>query len=882
MTVEVQADNNDRPAPRRIGRPGGLIDRVRGAIRPAAEKKSVPTAIHLTGLFRGTEPIKVRLTGDINQQITFMVDQGRDVPHQELLEIWWEAYVANAANAVDRDDAPKLVQYYLTSMLARRLKLPGVDLDPPAEDESSTEKNQPLETLALLAAIEPLREHILERVLREPVDPEQEIGVPAEPLWQAGKLPTVDPAVKVEPIAARIPPECFYLRFGSFNNYVWFQELAERFGGDISQAVFLRGFNYEASARMERMLATKLTSVAKMFGDKLVSDLAVFGSDLYMKEGASVGVVFQATNPALLRTAMDSERRAVLAKNPDARLQEIVIDGAKVSVLSTPDNRIRSFLLTDDKYFVLSTSQHLVQRFLQVGRGEPSLATNSHFRLARNLMPEQNNYSVFGYFSPDFFHRLVSPQYQIELRRRLEAVAHLEVAEIASLAASAEGSPLESLEQLKQAQLLPPWFDQRPDGSKVLRSGNHWVDAQRGARGSFLPIADVNIASVSPSEAAEYTRIAEFYQKQWQRMDPLLLGIRRFKGEDGVGETVALEAHIAPFEPKKYGWIAEQLAEPGPIEIKLPKDDMASIQLHVRNKKSDESYYLFGGVKDMMPPEPEDVKGLIKTLRALKAAPAYIGAWPKPGLVEQLPLGLGAALGRPDVAGFSRMIGGLWRWQDEQWSLLSFDRQILDRAIPELATAQSTDQAQARASVANLQDSQLASWVNTIWWERGWRASHGNVELLDTMHQQLKIPADHCLTVANELLDAKLQCPLGGDFMLQDSGSTKEQPGWWKSTAWQAGSMSQRGKPRPPEDYIAPWVEWFRGAKLQATQQPSSLSVVGVIHLELPPLPVVENASEGPSLLPKMDFDIFSLPLKMFGKGASKEDINPPPAKKSF
>ncbi len=47
----------------------------------------------------------------------------------------------------------------------------------------------------------------------------------------------------------------------------------------------------------------------------------------------------------------------------------------------------------------------------------------------------------FAYFSPEFFHQLVGPKYQIELRRRLESIAHLEIAEVASAAAQAEGVP---------------------------------------------------------------------------------------------------------------------------------------------------------------------------------------------------------------------------------------------------------------------------------------------------------------------------------------------------------------------------------------------------------------------------------------------------------
>ncbi len=67
-----------------------------------------------------------------------------------------------------------------------------------------------------------------------------------------------------------------------------------------------------------------------------------------------------------------------------------------------------------------------------------------------------------------------------------------------------------------------------------------------------------------------------------------------------------------------------------------------------------DDYHLFAGIKDMVPPAPEDTKGLINALRALQAVPGYIGAWPMPGLLDQLPLGLGG--GPPDIAGYSKCL----------------------------------------------------------------------------------------------------------------------------------------------------------------------------------------------------------------------------------
>ncbi|MFN9904943.1 MAG: hypothetical protein ACK56F_02305, partial [bacterium] len=51
------------------------------------------------------------------------------------------------------------------------------------------------------------------------------------------------------------------------------------------------------------------------------------------------------------------------------------------------------------------------------------------------------DYDVFAYFSSEFFQNLVSPKYQIELKRRMRAIAALENAELASIVAKNPAIP---------------------------------------------------------------------------------------------------------------------------------------------------------------------------------------------------------------------------------------------------------------------------------------------------------------------------------------------------------------------------------------------------------------------------------------------------------
>lgn len=870
-----------------IGRPGGLIDRIRNVVRSDTEVSETPVAVRIAGLFKGEQPFELQIEGAVRQRVQIvpskssLVDQST---HRKMLLRWWQSYVLQSRREVAAGDFPRLVHRYMLSMLSWRLGLPPEDLDPPDEDDEEEEETVTIKTLSLLAGIDAKREELLEQLLTDDSrDRRASLQVPSAHNWAVdSRLASQQPGRQlpsIEPIATRVPPECFYLRFGSFGNYVWFQELAERFGGDIAQSVQIRGFNAEASARVERMLATKLTTVAKMFGDQLVSDMALIGSDLYMKEGASLGVILQATNPGLLKTTTDSERQKIASSNPGATLQQVRIAGRDVSLLSTPDNSIRSFFVADGKFLFVTTSETLVSRFLDVAGSGDSLADSPEFQWTRQWMPEQSNYSVFAYFSPRFFHQLVSPKYQIELARRLEAIGRLEIISTASQAAAAESHSELSITGLRDGSFLPAGFANSQDGSRPIRSAGGWIDSLRGARGSFLPIADVEIDRVTEQEAADYAETLEFFAEEWQQMDPMVFGLRRFSGAGKGQETVAFEGYIAPFDADKYGWIGKQLGQPTTVQFQQPASDAVSLQLHMRGGSalatSDQDYYLFAGLKDTTPPDFGSVDGLLKKFSAFASVPAYIGAWPKPDLVESLPLGIGRNFARPDYAGYSKMRIGLWRWQNDTMSLMSFDRNILEEARATVVPEQATDNAQVRLNVVDLTGSQLGRWVDSVWYERGWAASKGNVKLLNTINQQLRVRPAEALDVAEALLDVRLQCPLGGNYQLAANSFGIPV---WVSTAWQEGQLGASGERLPPEGYSAPWVEWFRGGQLHITQQPDSLAAVGQIDLVMPPLPADLTPKE-PLSLPSLDFNIFSLPGKLFGAGETAE---PAPARRKF
>jgi len=223
----------------------------------------------------------------------------------------------------------------------------------------------------------------------------------------------------------------------------------------------------------------------------------------------------------------------------------------------------------------------------------------------------------------------------------------------------------------------------------------------------------------------------------------------------------------------------------------------------------------------------------------------------------------------------------LWRWQASGFSLLSFDRSIIESVIPTLQTVKADDAAQARLQIRNLTGSKLSAWINQQWYARAARASHGNASLLDAIEQQLRVPGSEALQVAESMFDVRLNCPLGGQFAYTPQPSNAKVR-WWTSTAWSKEKLGPDGTPQAPDDYLAPWLKWFRGAKLHLTQFPDRLVVVGTADVERQPL--VNSSAEADVALPPMNFDLFQLPFNIFGGNGDQAAPNKPakPEKRSF
>ena len=804
--VKTILGQTDRPLARIIG---GLLDR--------------PPRATVYFLFQGDEPLALTLQSRVGRTLT-LTPVNDPVRHGRLTAAWWRAYTRTPLFFLHRSDYPPMVENYLQVMLSKRLGLPP-PAPPPDNPLSSTlgrELGLVLDTESLRVAMR--RDRMLGHAhLGEPATEPLPPPLPEVQL----QIPDLPADVKVEPIALRVPSECFYVRFGSFTNFVWFQDTLARWGGDLSNLVAQRGLNYGLSQRMQRQLVLQLNALSRLMGEATVRDAAIVGSDMYLSDGAAIGILFHARNNLLLAADFARQRQEAILATPGTTETKLTIDGHPVSLISSPDGVIRSYYVADGDFHFVTTSEALVRRFLQTAAGTGALGASQEFRYARTLMPLERNDTVFVYLSAAFFRNMVRPQYRIETMRRLQAAADIELVQLARLAAASEGKPGGTFSELIGEGFLAADFGPRPDGSATQMDHGRVYDSLRGQRGGFLPVPDVTMQGVTRSEAEEYARFMDDYEKSVGQVDPVFIGMRRELAVDGKREHVVIDAQMSPLNPRRYEVLKTMLGAAEPSELAPIPGDTISGEAVFKQQRA------FVGLRDRGPlPDGQRLGLLGADGQPRPLGELFYGYWgytgPDAGLLELFNRQI---VTPPDLAGYSRSRNELWRQQLGEFTVFSLHHDVLATVTPQLRFQAASRPAQFRLHVGDLTQTRIAPLANDLALARSRQTALGNLRLLHAMGQQLHVPGEDAKMAAELLLGAELICPLGGTLVYRKAPDGADH---WTSTVLEQTASHGATLTESPAGFQPPPLNWFRGLQADANCMEGRLTAHVEVDMELP------------------------------------------------
>ncbi len=567
---------------------------------------------------------------------------------------------------------------------------------------------------------------------------------------------------------------------------------ADEVGRKRRNLISEQAVDYGLNKRMQRQLGLQETALGDVLGPTVISDVAMVGFDTFMREGAALGILFEARNSALLGIGLGRQRSDLLKAEKSAKEETVTIAGKDVSLISTPDNRVRSFYATDGNYHFVTTSRALVERFLQTGQndsqtpgGARSLGAAAEFRYARSIMPVDRADTAFVYLSRAFFRNLMSPHYQVEMVRACVQPRRWSWRSVPGCWRAAKGGRPTRSSNCWPPTCCRPDLAGRPDGSRLELTDHGPVDSLRGARGTFVPIPDMAVTQITTSEARQYQEFLTA-ATSWGAPDPLLLSIRQSASQRGGLEHVAIDLQAAPLTPQHFDYLNRWLGPPAAQRLAPIAGNLITFEAAARGggRVQAGDHFLFFGLQDLLGGDlPADNRPLLEALRVVigqSPLRGYLGAWPEPGLLSLIG---GTADVPVDPAGYARLITGVWRRTFPPFTVFSFHREVLELVTPQFRLEPSPRPGANRGCMQDLQGTNLSAWVNREGYQRAAQMSTGNLRLLATLADDYRVPNNQCLQAAESVLDARLIDPLGGQYEAVAGGAAVANgTGRWRST----------------------------------------------------------------------------------------------------
>lgn len=819
-------------------------------------------------LFKGREPLLVDV---LSAKGPFV--KGHQIPvdedpaaHEMLMTEWWPSYrdqliegPSEELSGVGRDIASIVGRRFDLAVPPRRRNQPqSSNLERQFERSAGMLFGFESVRLAMMKDASPVESLDRSAVLQLP----NPIGVPAVPIPH-----DFDKTAAVELLAAHVPPECFYVRCQSFQNYLWLRGLVMGWGGSLEEMVATPVVDLRVRERIERQLCLDPSIALKLELDQSLEDFALIGGDTYFAEGAAIGVLMQGNKTGRLPVILDLMRRNV-AKLGGAEHRMWSINRVSVSSYSTPDNVIRSYHVSSGNVHLVTNSSKLVHLFVGCDKGR-NLASLPEFRHARTKFPLTRELTSFLYLSDPFFRNLTSPKTRIEAARRQHAINELRQLNLARMIAVAEGLKANSITDLIEHRLLPPEFGKRADQSSPnWTSEGQLVDSLRGGLGTFLPIADVPVHLATRSEVNAYDDFTNSYLREWRAMDPVSVALHRQPTADPRDERVDIEIVITPYAREAYGFLANYLAPASDQRVKPSKTDVLALTARLRGG---DFYNVCIGLRDVAIPFQIEQGKLIKqgqfehrTFADWRSYAAVsppgtgglqlVGAFTKslqsreftspnnstpaperssaPRSGQMWLSALSPAMALP-LSFASVAFGGIFDEMSKSyvdtrgdWTVLARDRGMRCEAADELTLEFAPNTSQIQLRVKDVNQANIGPYLHAVSWETGRRQSGENSAWLSRLAATLKFDVSQTRRHVEQLLGGELQCPLGGNYAVIREGETSQLV----SDVW--GQASRFNETAVPVGYRLPFLAWMRGLNLDFELSRTTLTSRIQLHVD--------------------------------------------------
>jgi hypothetical protein len=446
--------------------------------------------------------------------------------------------------------------------------------------------------------------------------------------------------------------------------------------------------------RYQTELGLARTGLASILGPRLVSELALVGSDPYLHQGTDVTLIVRPKEHKLFAAALAAMLTTRGLAHGGTSSSSFVHEGVTVNVERSADGRVRRHWASSGGLEIVSNSPNAIRRVLStVSKKAPSLADEPDFRymLARDAGTAED---VLAYAGDRFVSSVTGPAQKIAESRRQLAFAELSVPGYAALlAGTIAGRAPATLDELLATKLLTRAELVHVDGAPIAFAPGKAASSRWGTPAALEPLIDLPpVTRVSELEQSAYREFAVRYEQLWSdRIDPIALRLRLLSEPTGK-RTLVSDLRVLPLLRGEYRDYLE-LAGAARISVPLLADGARALfgigaDAKLRQELSQNGRSLLGSdrlefdwigdyagfgvenrnevvnlglrllARDLEPPDPGD-----RTNQRVSLSEALLANFPLYGLVEvKSPLAAGIALTilRDKI---DEAVPGMARWQ---------------------------------------------------------------------------------------------------------------------------------------------------------------------------------------------------------------------------
>jgi hypothetical protein len=350
-----------------------------------------------------------------------------------------------------------------------------------------------------------------------------------------------------EPLAADVPAEFYYVRAAGLGPLLELLDQADGWGTAASQILDGVAEERDLAARYETQLALRRSALTRALGPSVVGEVAVAGSDPYVRDGTDVTLLMRVKQRAVFEAAL-AATQAELEKDHGALVHESRDHGGtSVRVARSQDGAVRQQRATAGDVEVVSNSPSAIDAVLDAMAGKHARLSDEpdfRFMLARDAGERAD---VLAFLGDRFVGEAVGPRQKIlDLRREAAGAELRQLGYAALLFGLMQGRSAYRPDEIVAAGLLAPEELNHANGEAIAWQVGSAPRSSWGTLAAMTPLIDRPAPDrVTPDEQVAYENFARSYQQNFTHyIDPAAVRVV-FDG-DGPRRKMAVSLRELP------------------------------------------------------------------------------------------------------------------------------------------------------------------------------------------------------------------------------------------------------------------------------------------------------------------------------------------------